>query len=44
MRPISPLNRVGLGIVALVGASILGHSTVFAAGATESINQLTDRW
>lgn len=46
MRPVSPLNRVGLGIVALVGASVLGFSTVFAAGApgaVESIDQLYEK-
>jgi iron(III) transport system substrate-binding protein len=46
MRPISPLNRVGLGIVVLVGASILSLSTVFAAGgpaAAESIDQLYEK-
>jgi hypothetical protein len=46
MRVISPLNRVGLGIVALVCASILSLSTVFAAGApaaAESIDQLYEK-
>jgi iron(III) transport system substrate-binding protein len=46
MRPISPLNSVGIGIVALVGASILSLSTVFAAGApvaAESIDQLYEK-
>jgi iron(III) transport system substrate-binding protein len=46
MRPISPLNRLGLAIVALVGAAVLGFSTVFAAsapGAAESIDQLYEK-
>jgi iron(III) transport system substrate-binding protein len=47
MRVISPFNRVGLGIVAVVGASILGLSTtVFAAAApaaAESIDQLYEK-
>ena len=46
MRVISPLNRVGLGIVALFSASILSFSTVFAAGApaaAESIDQLYEK-
>jgi iron(III) transport system substrate-binding protein len=46
MRPISPLNRVGLGMVAIVAASIFALSAVFAAGApvaSESLDQLYEK-